>query len=213
MNLSISLYLFSLSVLHKHFKQQLNQTHTRTLNPNKSVVYFSVGAVTKSCFFMNWKSFSSHKQVSEMTEVLKSWKRVRVFKYFFDSMHVLFYSFVFYCHKVNSLLFIQLWQHWKPCLFWFSDVTVQSWWEALLCFAWLSALPCLDLVRKKGGWRRNSFINACSFFPEKHRHVGLSQRDYLFRKEETYQPKGTFCQINVLLLSHVFQFTVINIHS
>lgn len=30
----------------------------------------------------------------------------------------------------------------------------QSQWGALWCFSWLSALPCLDLVRK-GGWRRN----------------------------------------------------------
>ena len=39
-----------------------------------------------------------------------------------------------------------------PFRFWFSDVTVliQSWWGALWCSAWLSALPCLDLVRKNG---------------------------------------------------------------
>lgn len=42
-----------------------------------------------------------------------------------------------------------------------SDVTVLPWWGALWCFAWLSALPCLDLVRKEG--ISSAFINAHSF--------------------------------------------------
>lgn len=104
----------------------------------------------------------------------------------------------------------------------------QSWWGALWCFAWLSALPCLDLVRKKGVEEGISiaFINAHSVFfffaPEKRSQVGLSQRDYMFRKEKTCQPEGTSWQISVQFAcaavvswassSHVAE-SLINIHS
>lgn len=80
---------------------------------------------------------------------------------------------------------------------------------------------------KKRGLKEKSFINAHSFFvPEKLSQVGLSQKDYMFLKEQTYSaltsPREHFGRsvscLHVLLLCHLLPVhtiaeSVINIHS
>lgn len=102
-----------------------------------------------------------------------------------------------------------------PFWFWFPDVTVliQSWWGALWCSAWLSALPCLDLVRKTGLNKESVLLSLMLAFlfsilflfaPEKRSQVGQSQRDYKRKHVSLRERFGrSVCSLHVLLFCHV----------
>lgn len=86
----------------------------------------------------------------------------------------------------------------------------QSWWGALWCFAWLSALPCLDLVRKKGVKKDSvllSLMFTLSFSLLKGRAKWSSVREikcFIKRRHSLREHFGrSACSLHVLLLCHV----------
>lgn len=133
----------------------------------------------------------------------------------------------FYFHKVNFLHLIQLWHQLRIFLWGFQTrQCFQSWWGALCCSPWLSALPCLDLVRKKGLKKESELLLLALFFLSRSWKAqpsgAKSERLYVSQRENisawgdilAHQcAAGLFCSLVMCLQFTQSTESVMTIHS